>query len=186
VESLQKWQESEITAEISVIGTRASAPLQRHGANIVARTSTLTSNFESFFGTITVSLSSFLSGKLDEVYVAYNHLSGALSYEPRVEKVLPLGDLLSDNLEAPLPEYLYEPDPKSVVDTLALRYVEAFIYQAVAENNACEQCARMFAMHAATENADRMLRDLKHLYQKTRQAQITTELCEIVAGAAAV
>ncbi|HDR9252806.1 TPA: F0F1 ATP synthase subunit gamma, partial [Burkholderia vietnamiensis] len=83
-------------------------------------------------------------------------------------------------------DYLYEPAPRPAVETLLLRYVESMLYQAVVENDACEQCARMFAMQTATDNADRVLRDLRRLYQKTRQAQITTELCEIVAGAAAV
>lgn len=178
--------------EADVIGARGAGPLMRHGANIVARTAALSADlhFESFFGAMTVPLSGFLAGQFDEVYVAYNHLSSALSYEPRIDRILPLGEIRREGDEgqhaagAVRTEYLYEPSPKPVVDALLLRYVEALIYQAVAENNACEQCARMFAMQTATENADRVIRDLRHLYQKTRQAQITTELCEIVGGAA--
>jgi F-type H+-transporting ATPase subunit gamma len=133
---------SGVKVEVSVIGSRGISPLHRHGANIVARTGVLTAalHFEAFFGTITVPLSGFLNAQLDEVCIAYNHLSSALSYEPRLEKILPLDELLVDRDGAPesLPEYIYEPDPKPVVDTLLLRYVESFIYQAVAENNACE------------------------------------------------
>lgn len=195
-EHLNDWQRDGVDAEVIVIGSRGAGPLMRHGANIVARTAALSADlhFESFFGAVTVPLSGFLAGQLDEVYVAYNHLSSALSYEPRIDRILPLDEWLREgeagekrgHAGAVRTEYLYEPSPKPVVDALLLRYVEALIYQAVAENNACEQCARMFAMQTATENADRVIRDLRHLYQKTRQAQITTELCEIVGGAAAV
>ncbi|MFM0644253.1 ATP synthase F1 subunit gamma [Paraburkholderia bryophila] len=192
-ESLNDWQRGGMEAEVIVIGARGAGPLMRHGAHIVARTAALSADlhFESFFGAVSVPLSGFLAGHLDEVYVAYNHLSSALSYEPRIDRILPLGEMRREGEEvehagAVRTEYLYEPSPKPVVDALLLRYVEALIYQAVAENNACEQCARMFAMQTATENADRVIRDLRHLYQKTRQAQITTELCEIVGGAAAV
>ncbi|ASL42210.1 ATP synthase gamma chain [Burkholderia sp. AD24] len=195
-ESLDEWQRDGVNTEVIAIGARGAGPLMRHGANIVARAGALSADphFESFFGALTVPLSGFLAGHLDEVHVAYNHLSSALSYEPRIERILPLGEWLREGEKSEEPghvgavrtEYLYEPSPKPVVDALLLRYVEALIYQAVAENNACEQCARMFAMQTATENADRVIRDLRHLYQKTRQAQITTELCEIVGGAAAV
>jgi F-type H+-transporting ATPase subunit gamma len=189
-EALDEWQKAGVKVEVSVIGSRGIGPLHRHGANVVARTGVLTAelHFEAFFGTITVPLSGFLNAQLDEVYIAYNHLSSALSYEPKLEKVLPLDELLAsrDGASEPLPEYIYEPDPKPVVDTLLLRYVESFIYQAVAENNACEQCARMLAMQAATDNADRMLKNLVRVYNRTRQAAITTELCDIVNGASAV
>lgn len=189
-EALDTWQKAAVNAEVSVIGARGVGPLHRHGANIVARTGVLTTelHFEAFFGTVTVPISGFLNAQLDEVYIAYNHLSSALSYEPRLEKILPLDKLLAnpDGEPKSLPEYLYEPDPKPVVDTLLLRYVESFIYQAVAENNACEQCARMLAMQAATDNADRVLKGLVRDYNKTRQAAITTELCDIVNGASAI
>jgi len=189
-EALDKWQKAGVKVEVSVIGARGIGPLHRHGANIVARTGVLTADlhFEAFFGTVTVPISGFLNAQLDEVYIAYNHLSSALSYEPQLEKILPLDELLInlDGAPASLPEYIYEPDPKPVVDTLLLRYIESFVYQAVAENNACEQCARMLAMQAATENADRVLKGLVRDYNKTRQAAITTELCDIVNGASAV
>lgn len=191
IASLDSWQTSGMGVELSVIGARGAGPLLRHGANVVAHTNRLATEpqFDSFMGTITVPLNAFLDGELDEVHIAYNHLSSPMAYEPRIERILPLGDLLSGDSGEVHPasaEYIYEPDPKPVIDMLLLRYVEAIIYQAVAENYACEQCARMFAMQTATENADRVIRDLTRLYQKTRQAQITTELCEIVGGAAAV
>ena len=189
-EALAAWQQAGVKAEVSVVGSRGIGPLHRHGANIVARTGVLADDlhFDAFFGAVTVPLGGFLSGQLDEVYIAYNHLSSALSYEPRFERVLPIDGLKPDgkSIAEPPPEYIYEPDPKPVVDALLLRYVESLVYQAIAENNACEQCARVLAMQAATDNADRMIKDLTMLYHKTRQAEITTELCDIVSGASAV
>ncbi|KVZ00085.1 ATP synthase F1 subunit gamma [Burkholderia ubonensis] len=189
VDALEQWDEAGIEFELSVIGARGVAPLSRYGAHITARTGSLAGEprFDALLGALLVPLTAFINGELDEVRVAYNRLTSALTYEPRIDTVLPVVGL--DN--APhaggmSSDYLYEPAPRPVADTVLLRYVEAVLYQAVVENYACEQCARMFSMQTATDNADRVLRDLRNLYQKTRQAQITTELCEIVAGAAAV
>ncbi|MGU7772985.1 ATP synthase F1 subunit gamma [Burkholderia sp. MR1-5-21] len=190
VDALERWDAAGVACELSVIGARGIAPLARYGANITARAGSVAGepHFDALLGALLVPLTAFVNGELDEVHVAYNRLTSPLTYEPRIDRMLPVtgfdGDEPADG--GVLSDYLYEPGPKPVVDTLLLRYVEATFYQAVAENYACEQCARMFSMQTATENADRMLRDLRHLYQKTRQAQITTELCEIVAGAAAV
>ncbi|KVE30800.1 ATP synthase F1 subunit gamma [Burkholderia sp. TSV86] len=187
VDALDAWQRAGVQSELSVIGARGAAPLARHGANVVARTGNLGGelHFDAVLGALLVPLTAFIDGKLDEVWIAYNRLTSALSYEPRIERILPV-DGIEPLGSGPLAPYLYEPAPKPVVDTILLRYVEARFYQAVVENGACEQCARMFSMQAATRNADQMLRDLRRLYQKTRQARITTELCEIVAGAAAI
>ncbi|MGU7779007.1 ATP synthase F1 subunit gamma [Burkholderia sp. PU8-34] len=190
IDALERWDAAGVACELSVIGARGVAPLSRYGANITARASSLAGepHFDALLGALLVPLTAFVNGELDEVHVGYNRLTSPLTYEPQIDRVLPVtgfdGDEPADGGVSS--DYLYEPGPKPVVDTLLLRYVEAMFYQAVVENYACEQCARMFSMQTATENADRMLRDLRHLYQKTRQAQITTELCEIVAGAAAV
>ncbi|WP_118184468.1 ATP synthase F1 subunit gamma [Paraburkholderia phosphatilytica] len=186
VDALEGWNQRGVEAEFSVIGARALMPLLRHGANVVARAGTIAdaAHFDAILGAILVPLDAFIHGELDEVWVAYNRLTSAIAYEPRVERLLPIAEF--ERPAGPTATYLYEPGQKAVIDTLLLRYVEACFYQAVVENDACEQCARMFSMQTATENADRMLRDLRHLYQKMRQTQITTEICEIVAGAAAV
>ncbi|NTY38116.1 ATP synthase F1 subunit gamma [Burkholderia diffusa] len=190
VDALERWDQAGVTCELSVIGARGIAPLMRHGATIAARASGLAAepHFDQLLGALLVPLTAFVNGELDEVHIAYNRLTSPLAYEPRIDAMLPIAalDTRAPAVAAEASDYLYEPAPKPVVDTLLLRYVEATLYQAVVENYACEQCARMFSMQTATDNADRVLRELRHLYQKTRQAQITTELCEIVAGAAAV
>lgn len=190
VDALERWDRAGVACELSVIGARGLAPLLRHGATIAARASGLAAepHFEQLLGALLVPLTAFVNGELDEVHIAYNRLTSPLAYEPRIDAMLPIVglDTAAPTDGAPASDYLYEPAPRPVVDTLLLRYVEAMLYQAVVENHACEQCARMFSMQTATDNADRVLRELRHLYQKTRQAQITTELCEIVAGAAAV
>lgn len=185
-ESLAIWQRNGVDAQFSVIGTRALNSLLRHGANVVARANSIAdhAHFDALLGAILVPVTAFIHGELDEVWVTYNHLSSAIAYEPRMDRLLPVTEF--DRPAVPSATCLYEPDQKTVIDTLLLRYVEACFYQAVVENYACEQCARMFSMKAATDNAERMLRDLRRLYQKMRQTQITTEICEIVAGAAAV
>ncbi|KVC93978.1 ATP synthase F1 subunit gamma [Burkholderia ubonensis] len=189
VDALEQWDQAGIEFELSVIGARGVAPLSRYGAHITARTGSLAGEprFDALLGALLVPLTAFINGELDEVRVAYNRLTSALTYEPRIDTVLPVVGLDdAPHAGGMSSDYLYEPAPRPVADTVLLRYVEAVLYQAVVENYACEQCARMFSMQTATDNADRVLRDLRNLYQKTRQAQITTELCEIVAGAAAV
>ncbi|KVV42544.1 ATP synthase F1 subunit gamma [Burkholderia ubonensis] len=189
VDALEQWDEAGIAFELSVIGARGVAPLSRYGAHITARTGNLAGEprFDALLGALLVPLTAFINGELDEVRVAYNRLTSALTYEPRIDTVLPVVGLDdAPHASGMSSDYLYEPGPRPVADTVLLRYVEAVLYQAVVENYACEQCARMFSMQTATDNADRVLRDLRNLYQKTRQAQITTELCEIVAGAVAV
>ncbi|AYQ41191.1 ATP synthase F1 subunit gamma [Burkholderia aenigmatica] len=190
VDALERWDRAGVACELSVIGARGLPPLMRHGATVTARASGLAAgaHFEQLLGALLVPLTAFVNGELDEVHIAYNRLTSPLAYEPRIDAMLPLTGLDTGAPAggAAASDYLYEPAPKPAVDTLLLRHVEATLYQAVVENYACEQCARMFSMQTATDNADRVLRDLRRLYQKTRQAQITTELCEIVAGAAAV
>ncbi|KWD06024.1 ATP synthase F1 subunit gamma [Burkholderia ubonensis] len=189
VDALEQWDQAGIEFELSVIGARGVAPLSRYGAHITARTGSLAGEprFDALLGALLVPLTAFINGELDEVRVAYNRLTSALTYEPRIDTVLPVVGLDdAPHAGGMSSDYLYEPAPRPVADTVLLRYVEAVLYQAVVENYACEQCARMFSMQTATDNAARVLRDLRNLYQKTRQAQITTELCEIVAGAAAV
>jgi F-type H+-transporting ATPase subunit gamma len=135
-------------------------------------------------------LDAFVAGKVDAVYLCYTKFINTMKQEPMVEQLLPLA---AERLEQSAAEkaqygwdYLYEPDAATVIDDLLTRYIEALVYQAVAENMASEQSARMVAMKAATENAGNLIAELKLVYNKTRQAAITTELSEIVSGAAAI
>jgi F-type H+-transporting ATPase subunit gamma len=149
-----------------------------------------TPHLEKLIGAIKVQLDAYENGEVDAVYLAYTKFINTMKQEPVVEKLLPISDeKLGQTAEEAREygwDYLYEPDPQSVVDELLKRYVEALIYQAVAENMASEQSARMVAMKAASDNAKNVIGELQLVYNKTRQAAITKELSEIVGGAAAV
>jgi F-type H+-transporting ATPase subunit gamma len=135
-------------------------------------------------------LDAFVEGRLDAVYLCYTKFINTMKQEPMVEPLLPLGaDRLAQTSEEKTAygwDYIYEPDAPTVIEELLTRYIEALIFQAVAENMASEQSARMVAMKAATDNAGSLIAELKLVYNKTRQAAITKELSEIVSGAAAV
>jgi F-type H+-transporting ATPase subunit gamma len=141
---------------------------------------------EKLIGPVKVLLDAYTAGELSAVYLCYTRFINTMKQEPQVQQLLPLG---ADEFAGETThswEYIYEPDAKLVIDELMTRYVEALVYQSVAENMASEQSARMVAMKAATDNAGNVIKELKLVYNKTRQAAITTELSEIVAGAAAV
>jgi F-type H+-transporting ATPase subunit gamma len=131
-----------------------------------------------------------VAGKVDSVHLCYTKFINTMKQEPVVEQLLPLTSERLSQTEAEKSQYgwdyLYEPDAPSVIDDLLTRYIEALVYQAVAENMASEQSARMVAMKAATDNAGNLISELKLIYNKTRQAAITKELSEIVGGAAAI
>lgn len=145
---------------------------------------------EKLIGPVKVMLDAFIEGKVDKVYLCYTRFINTMRQEPVVEQLLPLdGSRLAQSAEEKQAygwDYIYEPDAATVIDELLTRYVEALVYQAVAENMASEQSARMVAMKAATDNAGNLIGELKLVYNKTRQAAITKELSEIVSGAAAV
>ena len=174
------------------IGMKGFQFLNRIKAKIVSHVTQMgdTPHLEKLIGAIKVQLDAYENGEVDAVYLAYTKFINTMKQEPVVEKLLPLS---SEKLTQTTDEareygwdYLYEPDPQSVVDELLKRYVEALIYQAVAENMASEQSARMVAMKAASDNAKNVIGELQLVYNKTRQAAITKELSEIVGGAAAV
>jgi F-type H+-transporting ATPase subunit gamma len=140
---------------------------------------------EKLIGPIKVMLDAYVAGEIDQLYVVYNKFINAMKQETKVDQLLPLS---GENLGAPQGhwDYIYEPDAQVVIDDLMVRYVESVIYQAVAENMASEQSARMVAMKAASDNAKTVIGELKLVYNKARQAAITKEISEIVGGAAAV
>jgi F-type H+-transporting ATPase subunit gamma len=147
-------------------------------------------HMDKLIGPVMTILDLFSSGELDAVYLCYTRFVNTMTQEPKVELLLPL---TPEALEAAKGEssqyawdYIYEPEAKVVIDALMTRYIEALVYQAVAENMASEQAARMVAMKAATDNAGNLIDEFKLIYNKTRQAAITKELSEIVGGAAAI
>jgi F-type H+-transporting ATPase subunit gamma len=149
-----------------------------------------TPHLEKLIGPVKVLLDAYSKGEVNAVYLCYTRFINTMKQEPVVEQLLPLSSekMKHDTAAAGSHgwDYLYEPDAQTVIDDLLVRYVEALVYQAVAENMASEQSARMVAMKAATDNAGNVIAELKLVYNKTRQAAITKELSEIVAGAAAV
>jgi F-type H+-transporting ATPase subunit gamma len=174
------------------IGNKGLGFLNRVGAKVVAHVTQLGDkpHLDKLIGPVKVMLDAFVAGQLDEVYLCYTKFINTMKQEPMVEPLLPLnGSRLHQSEEEKKAygwDYLYEPDAATVIDELLTRYVEALVLQAVAENMASEQSARMVAMKAATDNAGNLIAELKLVYNKTRQAAITKELSEIVGGAAAI
>jgi F-type H+-transporting ATPase subunit gamma len=188
VNALKSWEGSGVTEiRVCCVGNKGLGFMQRLGAGIVSHVVQLGDKpaLEKLIGPVKVLLDAFQNDELDVIYVAYTRFINTMKQEPVVEQLLPLtGDKLGTPDRAW--DYIYEPEPHLVIDDMLLRYIEALVYQSVAENMASEQSARMVAMKAASDNAKRVIDDLKLVYNKTRQAAITKELNEIVGGAAAV
>ncbi|KQZ38693.1 MULTISPECIES: F0F1 ATP synthase subunit gamma [Telluria group] len=175
--------------EAVAIGNKGLGFLNRVGVPVVAQATQIgdTPHLEKLIGPVQVMLEKFQEGKLDAVYLCYTKFINTMKQEPLVEQLLPLtADKMKADDKSHNWDYIYEPDAASVIDELLERYIEALVYQAVAENLASEQSARMVAMKSASDNAGNVIGELKLVYNKTRQAAITKELSEIVAGAAAV
>ena len=187
VHQMKQWTDAGIEVQACAVGGKGFGFLQRAGAKLVSHVTGLgdTPHLERIIGPLKVLLDAYHAGELDAVYMVYTRFVNTMRQEPLCEQMLPL---TGESLGSPTGnwDYIYEPDPKSVIDDLLVRYVEALLYQAVAENMASEQSARMVAMKAASDNAGNVINELKLVYNKTRQAAITKELSEIVAGAAAV
>ena len=191
---LRELQSEGVAAQAVAIGNKGLGFLNRIGAPVVAQVTQLgdTPHLEKLLGPVKVLLDQYAAGELQAVHIAYTRFINTMKQEAVVEQLLPLSaermqqQARDSNVRNINWDYIYEPDAQSVIDDLLVRYVEALVYQSVAENMASEQSARMVAMKAATDNAGNVINELKLVYNKTRQAAITTELTEIVAGAAAV
>jgi len=183
-------QDKNIEIAYTAIGSKGLQFLNRSKAKLISQTIQIgdTPHLDVLIGAITAQLEAFERGEIDAVYLAYTRFVNAMKQEPVLEKLLPLesADLTPANKTGPSWDYIYEPDAESILNGLLKRYVEAMIYQAVAENMASEQSARMVSMKAASDNAKNVIGELQLDYNKTRQAAITKELSEIVGGAAAV
>ncbi|MFM7332607.1 MAG: F0F1 ATP synthase subunit gamma [Brachymonas sp.] len=186
---LRECQSEGLQTQAVAIGNKGLGFMNRISAKVVAQATQLgdTPHLDKLIGAVKVQMDAFEKGELKAVYLCYTKFINTMKQEPVVEQLLPL---TSDKLQADKGshgwDYIYEPDAQTVIDELLTRYVESQIYQAVAENMASEQSARMVAMKSATDNAGTLIGELKLVYNKTRQAAITKELSEIVAGAAAV
>jgi F-type H+-transporting ATPase subunit gamma len=186
---LRAGEEHGTGASLVAIGNKGLGFLNRIGARVVAQAVQLgdTPHLEQLIGPVKVLLDAYQNGDVDEVHIFYTRFVNSMTQDPVAQQLLPLtSDQLKPDLRSRNWEYIYEPDPQTVIDELLGRYVEAMIYRAVAENMASEQAARRMAMKAATDNAGNIIGELNLLYNKTRQAAITKEISEIVSGAAAV
>jgi len=186
--SLKEWEgKGAADIRVTAIGSKGLGFMQRLGAKVVSNVTHLgdTPHLEKMIGPVKVMLDAFQAGELDAVYIAYTRFLNTMKQEPVLEQLLPLsGEQLRQTEHGW--DYIYEPDARAVIDDLLVRYVEALVYQSVAENMASEQSARMVAMKAASDNAGNVINELQLIYNKTRQAAITKEISEIVGGAAAV
>ncbi|MCL5059227.1 MAG: F0F1 ATP synthase subunit gamma [Candidatus Thermoplasmatota archaeon] len=190
VNQMKQWEAAGVGIDVTAIGNKGLGFMQRLGANVVSQLTGLgdTPHMEKLIGPVKIMLDAYLEGRIDALYIVYNRFVNTMKQEPTLTQLLPLAKMESPE-EASLKthwDYIYEPDAKPVVDGMLMRYIESLVYQGVAENIACEQSARMVAMKAASDNAKDVIGELKLVYNKTRQAAITKELSEIVAGAAAV
>ena len=185
---LREHQADGMGIEAVAIGNKGLGFLNRIGARVVSHVTQLgdTPHLDKLIGPVKVLLDAYAEGKLSAVYICYTKFINTMKQESVVEQLLPLAaDSMKVEAGQMSWDYIYEPDAPSVIDELLVRYVESLVYQAVAENMASEQSARMVAMKSATDNAGNVISELKLIYNKTRQAGITKELSEIVSGAAA-
>ena len=189
INKVRDLQGAGVAVEAVAIGNKGLGFLNRSGVKVVAQVTGLGDqpHLDKLIGPVKSLLDQYAEGKLNAVYLCYTKFINTMKQESVVEQLLPLSnEQMQANKTGASWEYIYEPDAQTVIDDLLVRYVESLVYQAVAENMASEQSARMVAMKAATDNAGNVINELKLVYNKTRQAAITTELSEIVAGAAAV
>ncbi|MBE1277468.1 F0F1 ATP synthase subunit gamma [Enterovibrio baiacu] len=189
ITEMQAWTQKGAEVETALIGAKATAFFNSYGGNVSAQVSGLGDNpsLEDLIGTVGVMLKKYDDGQLDRLYLVYNKFVNTMTQEPVIDQLLPLPKSEDEEMKRSHAwDYIYEPEPKPLLDTLLVRYVESQVYQGVVENLACEQAARMVAMKAATDNAGDIIDELQLVYNKARQTAITQELSEIVSGAAAV
>ena len=184
---IKEWEGNKHDVEVCAIGTKGLGFMQRIGASVLSHATHLgdTPHMEKLIGPVKVMLDAYSEGHIDALHICYTRFVNTMKQEPVMEQLLPVSGEALGSATGHW-DYIYEPDAKQVVDELLVRYIETLIYQAVAENIASEQSSRMVAMKAASDNAGNVIEELKLIYNKTRQAAITKELSEIVAGAAAV
>lgn len=186
--SMQEYQNQNVDVDICALGSKAVSFFKNFGGNVVAAKTHMgdAPEIADLIGSVKVMLDAYDEGKLDRLYIVSNEFVNTMTQKPNVEQVLPLKAEDDDERLNHHWDYLYEPDAKELLNGLLVRYVESVVYQAVVENNACEQAARMLAMKNATDNAGNLIDELQMVYNKARQAAITQEISEIVGGAAAV
>ena len=185
---MKEWEGKGQGISVCAIGNKGFGFMSRIGANVKSHMIGLgdTPHLEKLIGAVKIMLDAYVAGEIDAVYLSYNGFVNTMKQEPTIEQLLPLTGASLETTNGVTWDYIYEPDAKAVVDELLVRYIESLVYNAVTENQASEQSARMVAMKAASDNAKSVIGELKLIYNKARQAAITKEISEIVGGAAAV
>ncbi|EKE17987.1 MAG: hypothetical protein ACD_10C00179G0002 [uncultured bacterium] len=187
VSRMKEWEGEGKGIVVCPIGNKGLGFMSRIGAQIKSNLTGLgdTPHMEKLIGAVKVMLDAYVAGEIDVIYLCYNDFINTMKQEPRMDQLLPLSGEQFGTARGNW-DYIYEPEAKQVIDDLLVRYIESLVYQAVVENMASEQSARMVAMKAASDNAKSVIGELKLVYNKARQAAITREISEIVSGAAAV
>lgn len=187
INAMKEWNDKDVEIDLCLVGAKAAAFFNNYGGNVVATVRDLgeSPSVSDLIGSVKVMLDSYSESTIDRLFLVGNDFVNTMTQSPYVRQLLPLEAQDNDTLNHHW-DYIYEPDAKELLDGLLTRYLESQVYQAVAENGACEQAARMIAMKNATDNAGGLIDDLQLVYNKARQAAITQELSEIVGGAAAV
>jgi F-type H+-transporting ATPase subunit gamma len=185
--SAAQWQAEEAEVEFAVVGSKATSFFNNLKANVTAQVSGLGDrpSLTDLIGSVKVMLNAYDNGEIDKLFIVYNKFVNTMTQTPTIDQLLPLPKSDDEAIKHRW-DYIYEPDAQAMLEQLLVRYVESQVYQGVVENIACEQAARMVAMKSATDNAGDLIDDLQLVYNKARQASITQELGEIVAGASAV
>jgi F-type H+-transporting ATPase subunit gamma len=184
---LADWQAKGIEADLGLIGNKAAAFFRAVGGNVTAAISGIgeVPTLSELIGGIKVMLDAYEQGRIDRLFIVSNDFMNTMTQQPVIRQLLPL-DAADEAEYAHRWDYIYEPEARDLIEQLVTRYVESQVYQAVVENSACEQAAKMIAMKNATENAEKLIDELTLIYNSARQAAITQEIAEIVGGAAAV
>ena len=184
---VKAWEDDGVGVELALIGNKAAQFFRAVGGDVAASMGDVgeTPEIADLIGGVKVMLDAFVEGRIDRLDIIANEFVNTMTQRPIVKQLLPLPPMQSDDYQHRW-DYLYEPEARELVEGLVERYVESLVYQAVVENTACEQAARMIAMKNATDNAEEIVSELTLLYNNARQASITQEISEIVGGAAAV
>ena len=187
VNEMAAWQAKDVEIDLCTIGKKSSTFFSRFSGNIVSQTAHLgdqPSN-EELIGTVKVMLDAYDEGKIDRLFLVSNVFENTMTQTPVIQQLIPVAGTVDTELDHHW-DYMYEPETKQIIDALMMRFIESQVYKGVVENIACEMSARMIAMKSATDNASDIIKELQTIYNKARQASITQEISEIVAGAAAV
>ena len=189
IKNMKEWHDQKVEVDLCVIGNKGASFFRSFGGNVVAAIGNLgeAPSINDLIGSVKVMLDAFHEGRVDRLYLVSNKFINTMTQKPTVDQLLPLAaEANAEPVKKGQWDYLYEPDAQLLLDALLVRFIESQVYQAVVENGAAEQAARMIAMKNATDNAGELISDLQLVYNKARQAAITQEISEIVGGAAAV